>query len=236
MAFDDDGNGYLDDYYGWNINQDNDNVDNGGHGVSVEGMIGAVGNNGVGLTGVNWNVKMMTVRPSSTQEALVIESYSYILEQRKLYSQTNGQKGAFVVACNSSWGIDFGDPADAPIWCAFYDTMGVYGILNCGATANINIDIDIEGDLPTGCNSEYMIAVNRRTTRTKRNFSAFGKTTIDVAAPGRCPHDFQQQELHHHQWASFASPTTAGLIALLYSAPCSTIGLLAKVTHPALPK
>lgn len=228
-GIDDDGNGYLDDYYGWNINQDNDNVDNGGHGVSVEGMIGAVGNNGVGLTGVNWNVKMMTVRPSSTQEALVIEAYSYILEQRKLYNQTNGQKGAFVVACNSSWGIDFGDPADAPIWCAFYDTMGVYGILNCGATANINIDIDIEGDLPTGCSSEYMIAVTATDNEDKRNFSAFGKTTIDVAAPGEDVRTTSNNGNYTTtSGTSFASPTTAGLIALLYSAPCSTIGLLAK--------
>ncbi|MBK7343402.1 MAG: S8 family serine peptidase [Saprospiraceae bacterium] len=99
---DDDGNGYVDDYFGWNINQDNDNVDNGGHGVNVEGMIGAVGNNGVGLTGVNWDIKMMTIRPSSTQEALVIEAYTYALTQRKLYNQTNGEKGAFVVAMNSS--------------------------------------------------------------------------------------------------------------------------------------
>lgn len=226
---DDDGNGYVDDYFGWNINQDNDNVDNGGHGVNVEGMIGAVGNNGVGLTGVNWDIKMMTIRPSSTQEALVIEAYTYALTQRKLYNQTNGEKGAFVVAMNSSWGIDFGDPADAPIWCAYYDTMGVYGILNCGATANINIDIDIEGDLPTGCSSEYLISVTATDNEDKRNFSAFGKTTIDVAAPGEDVRTTSNNGNYTTtSGTSFASPTTAGLVGLLYSAPCSTIGQLAK--------
>ncbi|MCF8236570.1 MAG: fibronectin type III domain-containing protein [Saprospiraceae bacterium] len=228
-GIDDDGNGYIDDYFGWNINQDNDNVDNGGHGVNVEGMIGAVGNNGVGLTGVNWDVKMMTIRPSSTQEALVIEAYTYALTQRKLYNKTNGAKGAFVVAMNSSWGIDFGDPADAPIWCAYYDTMGVYGILNCGATANLNIDIDIEGDLPTGCSSEYLISVTATDNKDKRNFSAFGKTTIDVAAPGEDVRTTSNNGNYTTtSGTSFASPTTAGLIGLLYSAPCSNIGQLAK--------
>ncbi len=66
-----------------------------------------------------------------------------------------------------------------------YDSLGVYGILSFGATANLNIDIDINGDVPTACPSDYMIAVTN-TTRTdaKNSGAAYGLTTIDLGAPG----------------------------------------------------
>ena len=63
-------------------------------------------------------------------EADAIAAYSYPLAMRKLYAQTNGQKGAYVVSTNASWGIDYGKAADAPLWCAMYDSLGKYGVLN----------------------------------------------------------------------------------------------------------
>lgn len=75
---------------------------------------------------------------------------------RKRFNDTGGQEGAFVVAINSSWGVDDGQPADAPIWCGFYDTLGEEGILSCGATANNNVNIDQVGDLPRLAPSEFI--------------------------------------------------------------------------------
>ena len=76
-----------------------------------------------------------------------------------LYNETDGEEGAFVVATNSSWGIDNAPASEAPLWCAMYDTLGQYGILSAGATTNTNTDVDFEGDLPTSCPSEYLLSV-----------------------------------------------------------------------------
>ena len=60
-GIDDDGNGYVDDFQGWNPGGNNDDVYGGGHGTQVAGMIGAVGDNGSQVAGANWDVKMMVV-------------------------------------------------------------------------------------------------------------------------------------------------------------------------------
>src|SRR5262249_44280929 len=60
---DDDGNGFVDDYYGYDfLNKDGDPMDDDGHGTHVAGTIGMVGNNAVGATGVNWNVEIMALK------------------------------------------------------------------------------------------------------------------------------------------------------------------------------
>src|SRR5206468_3746935 len=81
-GIDDDGNGYIDDIHGWDfINNDNDPMDDVDHGTHVSGTIGAVGNNGIGVTGVNWNVKIMALKflgpnGGSTSGAIAAINYS----------------------------------------------------------------------------------------------------------------------------------------------------------------
>ena len=105
-GIDDDNNGYVDDYDGWNVSGNNDNFSNGNHGTQVSSMIGSKGNNALGVTGVNWDVKLMQVQMGGVSEANAIAAYTYPLVMRQLYNNTNGQQGAFVVVTNSSWGID----------------------------------------------------------------------------------------------------------------------------------
>lgn len=220
-GIDDDGNGYIDDIYGWNVSGNNGNVATGGHGTNVAGMIGAKGNNNLGVAGVNWNVKIMVVSGhNANSEANIIACYDYPLTQRKLYDQTNGEKGAFVVSTNASWGIDGGNPASVPIWCAFYDTLGTYGILNCGATTNSNLNVDVAGDIPTACASPYMVGVGR-SDRNDGFAGGYGVNTIDFAAPGINVWTTDGNNGYTSTTGtSFASPLTAGAIALLYSVPC----------------
>lgn len=234
-GLDDDGNGYVDDRLGWNTTQGTDNVGVGGsHGTRVAGMIGARGNNQIGVAGVNWNVKMMIIRPISTVEATVIESYNYALTQRKRYNQSNGQEGAFVVAVNSSWGINYGKPEDAPLWCAFYDTMGVHGILNVAATANLDIDVDVDGDLPTACTSPYLVSVTSTNHLDNKANAAYGLSTIDLGAPGQNVLTTSNNGgTGTTSGTSFASPTVAGVVGLLYSSPCQQIGPMA-LSDPAM--
>jgi len=237
---DDDNNGYIDDYLGWNPVDDNDDVDGGSHGVNVAGMVGAIGNNGVGVVGVNWNVKIMNMTygsigsVNSPNEANVIEAYTYPLVMRRLYEQTSGAKGAYVVATNSSWGLDNADPLDAPLWCAFYDTLGLSGILSAGSTANNNVNIDVVGDLPTGCSSEYLISITATNNQDVRTFSGYGQTTVDLGAPGEDVRTTAAGGGYSTtSGTSFAGPATAGAVALVYSAPCAS---LAAISHsdPAL--
>ncbi|NNC94316.1 MAG: S8 family serine peptidase [Chitinophagales bacterium] len=227
-SIDDDGNGYVDDYQGWNVSSNDDNVYSGSHGTQVAGMIGAKGNNNTGVSGANWNVKIMVVAGhSASTEASVIAAYSYPWFMRKKYNQTNGNSGAFVVATNASWGIDGGDPASAPLWCSFYDSLGEVGILNCGATANNSVDVDVVGDLPTACPSDFMVSVTATNNSDMRTFSAYGQTTIDVGAPGASIYTTSAGGGYGTtSGTSFASPLTAGVIGLLYSVPCPALSLL----------
>lgn len=226
-GIDDDENGYVDDYDGWNITGDSDNIATGNHGTQVSSMIGAKGNNASGITGVNWDVKIMQVQMGGISEANVVEAYTYPLKMRKLYNQTGGQRGAFVVVTNSSWGTDFGQPADAPIWCAMYDSLGTYGVLSCGATSNSELNIDAVGDLPTACPSEYLISVTATDDGDVRQFSGYGQTTIDLGAPGDQVYLAGNTTYGNTSGTSFASPCVAGGVALLYSAPCTSIMAIA---------
>ncbi len=220
---DDDNNGYIDDVDGWNSSNNTDNIGTGNHGTQVSSMIGAKGDNGTGITGINWDVKIMQVHMGGISESNVVAAYTYPMVMRKLYNQTNGQKGAFVVATNSSWGTDYGQPADAPIWCAMYDSLGTYGVLSCGATSNSELNIDAVGDLPTACPSEFMLSVTATDNNDVRTFSGYGQTTIDLGAPGDNVYLAGNNNYGNTSGTSFASPCVAGAIALLYSAPCTSI-------------
>jgi serine protease len=226
-GIDDDGNGYVDDVDGWNISNTTDNLSTGNHGTQVSSMIGAKGDNGVGITGVNWNVKIMQVQMGSVSEANAIAAYNYPLKMRKMYNQSNGASGAFVVATNSSWGIDNGQPSSAPLWCAMYDSLGYYGVLSCGSTANNNVNVDVVGDLPTACPSEFMVAVTATNNSDVRTFSGYGVVNIDIAAPGENVYLAGNNSYGNTSGTSFAGPCVAGGIALLYSAPCSSIAAIA---------
>lgn len=224
---DDDNNGYVDDYRGWNtIGQvpSDDIAGNPNHGTSVSGIIGAQGNNSIGISGINWNVKlMMVVNGLNTTEAKVIASYSYPLSLRKQYNETNGEMGAFVVATNSSWGLNFGQVEDAPLWCAIYDSLGVQGILNVGATANKIVDVDVDGDLPTSCPSDYLVAVTNMDRRNQKVQAAgWGAISIDLGAYGEDVFTLDSgNDYGPFRGTSAATPQVTGAIGLLYSAPCA---------------
>ncbi len=224
-GIDDDGNGYVDDYLGWNVNShDDQGVLEGSHGTGVMGMIGAVGNNELGIIGANHRVKLMSVAGESTSdEASVVEAYTYPLVMRKLYNDTQGASGAFVVATNASWGINFGNPDDVPLWSAVYDSLGAVGILNCVATANNNVNVDQVGDIPSAVEAESVVAVTATNSQDLRTFSAWGPTSVDLAAPGQGVLTTDATGYGAVSGTSFASPLTAGVIGLLYSAPCPDI-------------
>ena len=186
-GIDDDNNGYIDDVHGWDAYSSDGSVPSDGHGTHVAGIVGAKGNNGVYVAGVNWDVKLMPIAGSSGTTSIVLEAYGYALDQRAIYDSTGGSLGAFVVATNSSFGVNNADcnSGNYSLWNDMYDALGHYGILSCGATMNNNSNVDVTGDVPTGCESDYMIAVTNTTRNDAKNSgAAYGETTIDLGAPG----------------------------------------------------
>lgn len=219
-GIDDDGNGYIDDFHGWNAYNHNGYVGSNNHGTHVSGIIGAVGNNGKGVCGVNWNVKVMPIGGSSSNESIVVEAYSYVLEMRARYNETDGEEGAFIVATNSSFGVDYGNPDDYPIWCSMYDEMGNVGILSCGAGPNLNVNVDIVGDVPSACPGNYLIGITNTTSSDEKYGSAgYGVNNIDIGAPGTSIYStLPNNNYGNMTGTSMATPQVSGTIALMYAA------------------
>ena len=219
-GIDDDGNGYIDDFHGWNAYNHNGYVGSNNHGTHVSGIIGAVGNNVKGVCGVNWNVKVMPIGGSSSNESIVVEAYSYVLEMRARYNETDGEEGAFIVATNSSFGVDYGNPDDYPIWCSMYDEMGNVGILSCGAGPNMNVNVDVVGDVPSACPGNYLIGITNTTSDdVKYTGAGYGINNIDIGAPGTSIYStLPNNNYGNMTGTSMATPQVSGTIALMYAA------------------
>jgi PKD repeat protein len=130
------------------------------------------------------------------------------------------------VATNSSFGITGGLVADYPIWCALYDSLGEAGIISAGATDNRNTNVDVTGDIPSNCASNFLIIVTNSNQQDDHYaFSAYGNQSVDIAAPGT-------GILSTTKWVnggygqltgtSMATPHVAGTVALMHAAGCVT--------------
>lgn len=228
-GIDDDSNGYIDDFRGWNAFNSTGNPYNGfiTHGIHVIGTAAAIANNSMGVSGVAPAFKVMPIAGSTGDEAVVVIAYDYILAMRKLYDATNGAQGAFIVSSNASFGVgSFGaNPVDYPIWCSMYDSLGKRGILSAVASPNSNVNVDDVNDVPSACSSDFMVSVTATNRQdNKVTGAAFGKNTIDIGAPGTSIYATYPTISNSYGWSSgtsMATPQVSASIASMYAVACS---------------
>jgi serine protease len=178
---DDDGNGYVDDVHGWDFaNGDNDPLDGHGHGSHVSGIIAAVGNNGVGTTGVMWHGKVMALKALADNGTGYLADAVAALE----YAVANGAR-----VSNNSWGY-YGNGGEPAGHQALRDAIAAAQAGNhlfVAAAGNDAFDNDALADphYPSSFDLDNIISVAATdNTDALSYFSNYGATTVDIGAPG----------------------------------------------------
>ena len=213
-GIDDDGNGLIDDCYGIDTaNGDSDPMDDNGHGTHVAGIIGAAGNNGVGVVGVNWQVKLLACKfldatgSGYTSNAIACLDYMVGMKNR----------GVNIVATNNSWG---GNAFSQALLDAI-DVQRQKGILFVAAAGNSASDNDASPFFPASFFLPNIIAVAATdSSDLLASFSDFGRQSVHLGAPGvdilsTFPHGFFDSPYYRASGTSMAAPHVAGVAALL---------------------
>ncbi len=177
---DDDGNGLIDDVYGWDFDGNNNTIFDGStddHGSHVAGTIGGVGGNGTGVAGVCWSVKLLGAkflgsRGGTTANAIKAVNYFTNLKRKQNLN---------IVATNNSWG---GGGFSQALKNAI-DDAGTEGILFVAAAGNSGANIDSTPSYPASYDSANIISVAAITINGQlASFSNFGSKSVDIGAPG----------------------------------------------------
>ncbi|MDD9951755.1 MAG: S8 family serine peptidase [Zetaproteobacteria bacterium] len=204
---DDDGNGYVDDWRGWDFeNDDNDPFDDHRHGSYCAGIIGAHGNNRIGMTGVSWQVGLLAVKFLNDMGA------GTLANALKAIAYTT-QLGVF--ATNNSWGGGEYSPAmEAAIRHA--NDQGIFFV---AAAGNRGSDNDTTAHYPSNypfANVVAVAATNQDDQLTR--FSQYGRHSVHLAAPG--DHILATAPGGKYQFVSgtsMAAPIVTGALTLLKS-------------------
>lgn len=229
---DNDHNGYVDDVHGWNIENGNGNTNTGTlstwHGSAVAGSAAAIGNNHTGIAGIAYQSTILPIHLGDVLSDSVIKAYDYIIKMRQTYNSSAGDSGAYVVAINSSFGIN-DSPNNNAVWCNLYDFMGSIGIINTTATDNKSLNFDVLDDVPGNCSSSFIINTTYSDKSDNLGNCGYGKINVDIAAPASAIYLSRPANQYSiGTGTSFAAPQIAGTTALLYSAACDTFLLIAK--------
>jgi subtilisin family serine protease len=205
-GIDDDGNGYIDDVYGWNFYDNNNNPDDsGGHGTHVAGTIGAVGNNSIGVVGVNWQCQLMALKFIGRRGGYTSDAIRALN-----YAVANGAK-----VSNNSWGGGaYSQALDDSI-----NSAGIAGHLFVAAAGNDSRNSDATPSYPGSYTLDNIISVAATNNDDGlASFSNYGATSVDIGAPGvMIASTYKGSGYVYMDGTSMASPHVAGVAALVWS-------------------
>jgi subtilisin family serine protease len=240
-GIDNEGNVFIDDCRGWDFttcaqfnedgitcetvkSEDNDPMDDNGHGTHVAGIIGARGNNGQGVTGVMWRVWLMPLKAFNEDgfgsDADIVAAINYAVAE-----------GAKVI--NASWG---GPGYSQTLYDAISaaNSAGVLVVAaagngeedGLGGVDNVGNNNDLFPHYPASFDLQNIISVAATDQRDERvAFSNYGPNTVDVAAPGvyiwsTVPNWWSTFDgfgiIETFSGTSMAAPHVSGLAGLLF--------------------
>ncbi len=205
-GIDDDGNGYTDDRYGYDFyNDDGDPMDIDDHGTHCAGIIGAVGNNGIGIAGINWNVKVMPLKFMENREGISTDAGKALL-----YAQNSGAS-----ITSNSWGWYGGSETFIK---SIIDQSNMVFVFAAG---NDGLNTDSNPYYPSAYSSANIISVaasdsydNLAVFSTIQS-SNYGFLTVDLAAPGKNIYSTIPGGYGYMSGTSMAAPHVAGVAGLV---------------------
>jgi serine protease len=194
--------------YGWNYVSNTANaMDDNGHGTHVAGTIGAIGDNGVGIAGVDWHVKIMAVKVLDSTGT----GYLSNIVKGINYAVAHGAK-----VINASFG---GGGYDAATATAVTNAKA-HGVIVVAAAGNDGTNIDTNPEYPASYSGDNVIAVAATDSNDKlASFSNYGPNTVDIAAPGVSIYStLPKGKYGTYSGTSMAAPHVAGAMALVWDA------------------
>ncbi len=208
-GLDNDGNGYIDDWRGWDfVNYDDNPRDDNGHGSHVAGILGARANNSEGGAGIAYNTTIMALKAFTAGGGGAAGATVGAI----LYAAENG---ASII--NASWGgITPSLTLEEAIVYA-----GEHGALFVAAGGNDGFDTDLIGHFPSALDLNNLIAVGATNNRDElSSFSNYGLKTVDIGAPGEDIYaPWVRTDLtspyRYASGTSMAAPHVAGVAALI---------------------
>ena len=203
---DDDGNGFIDDIVGWDfLGNDNSPDDLDGHGTNVSGCAFAVGDNGIGMSGVCWQASAMVLKDGDTNPQVALSAAA--IE----YAAMNG-------ATVANFSTGYGNTGQANLMQNAVNVAQGFGMIICVAAGNSSTNLNTTTDVPaTFTNDNLLVVAASNNDDNPTGFTSFGATHVDVAAAGDDVRTTTRNSDTSYGFASgtsFSAPLTTGCVAL----------------------